>query len=43
MKKIVLVIVSLVFAVLLLVSCNNSICPAYASGQDAGQVENNNI
>lgn len=41
MKKVVLVTVSLIFVLALLVSCNKSICPAYASQADTEQVEPN--
>jgi len=41
MKKVVLILISAMLFVVLLVSCNKSICPAYVIDDKAVQVENN--
>jgi len=41
MKKIVFVLLTMIFILGLLASCNKGICPAYASDPDTEQVENN--
>lgn len=41
MKKAILVLVAVVFVVGMLVSCNNSVCPAYVIDDNAVQTENN--
>jgi hypothetical protein len=41
MKKFVLIIMVVVFIVGMLISCSQSICPAYSSNNDTEQVEKN--
>jgi hypothetical protein len=41
MKKVVFVLIAVVFVIGLLVSCNKNICPAYVIDDTAVQVENN--
>jgi hypothetical protein len=41
MKKVVFVLVMLVFVLGLLMSCNKSVCPAYVMDDKTEQTENN--
>jgi len=41
MKKLVLLIVTVVFVAITLVSCNQNVCPAYVLENETQQVENN--
>jgi hypothetical protein len=41
MKKVVLVLIAVVFVIGILISCNKSVCPAYVQDNKAAQVENN--
>ena len=41
MKRLILILVVLVFVVGMLISCNQNICPAYSSTDDTEQVEKN--
>jgi energy-converting hydrogenase Eha subunit F len=41
MKKVVLVLLAMVFVIGLLMSCNKSVCPAYVKDVPAEQAENN--
>jgi hypothetical protein len=41
MKKVVLVLIAVVFVIGMLVSCNKSVCPAYVIDDTTVQVENN--
>ncbi len=41
MKKVVLILIAVVFVIGLLVSCNKNVCPAYVMDDTSVQVENN--
>jgi hypothetical protein len=41
MKKVVLVILTVVFVIGMLASCNKSVCPAYVKDTKTEQAENN--
>jgi hypothetical protein len=41
MKKVILVLIAVVFVIGMLASCNKSICPAYVMENETNQVENN--
>jgi len=41
MRKVVLVLIAVVFVIGTLASCNKSICPAYVMDERTEQVENN--
>jgi hypothetical protein len=41
MKKVVLALVTVIFVIVLLASCNKNVCPAYVMDNKTEQVENN--
>jgi hypothetical protein len=41
MKKVVLVLITAVFVIAMLASCNKNVCPAYVMDNKTEQVENN--
>jgi hypothetical protein len=41
MKKVVLVVIAAVFIIGVLVSCNQSVCPAYVTDNSVVKVQNN--
>jgi len=41
MKKLVLLIIAVIFIAGMLVSCNSNVCPAYVMENETQQVENN--
>jgi hypothetical protein len=41
MKKVVLILIAVVFVIGLLVSCNKNVCPAYVMDDTSEQVEDN--
>jgi len=41
MKKVVLVLITVIFVIGMLASCNKSVCPAYVLDDKTEQVENN--
>ena len=41
MKKVVSILIAVVFVIGLLVSCNKNVCPAYVMDDNSVQVENN--
>lgn len=41
MKKVVLILIAVVFLIGLMVSCNKNVCPAYVMDDTSKQVENN--
>lgn len=41
MKRLILILMVVVFVAGLLVSCNQNICPAYSSNDDTEQVDQN--
>jgi hypothetical protein len=41
MKKVVFLLFAVVFVIVILASCNKSVCPAYVMDNKTKQVENN--